>query len=134
MKKRVYIAGKLNDMAVDYNKNRSKMMYTGLMAHKLGFSVFIPCLIEQLALLDGHWEYGDYFDNSQPWLEVCDAILLVKGWKDSPGTLAEIETAKKLNIPIFEDLYTMREYFNSKGEGAKFQVKDKEGKILFEVK
>lgn len=31
----------------------------------------------------------------------CDFIVLVPGWEKSRGALAEIEIAKKLNMPIF---------------------------------
>jgi hypothetical protein len=36
-------------------------------------------------------------------LKRCDAMVLVSGWSDSVGTLAEIELATKMNIPIYYD-------------------------------
>ncbi len=41
---------------------------------------------------------------SMSWLEVSDAVLLVPGWEASPGTLAELWRAKKIDIPFFEKL------------------------------
>ena len=41
---------------------------------------------------------------SKSWLEVCDAVLLTPGWQKSLGTIAEIEHAKKYNIPVFANL------------------------------
>ncbi len=32
-----------------------------------------------------------------------DAVVLVPGWENSPGTLLEIEEAKRKGIPVFED-------------------------------
>lgn len=34
---------------------------------------------------------------------LCDAVVLVQGWENSPGTCAEIETANRYGIPVFED-------------------------------
>jgi len=110
-RKRVYIAGKLNDMAVDYNKHRARMMHTAADAHEAGFSVFVPSMVEQLAMIKGGWEYDDYFGNSQPWLEVSQAVLLVPGYETSTGTIAEIGLAIKSKIPVFESLENMIDYF-----------------------
>lgn len=103
--KRIYIAGKLAADAVDYNNNRKRMLHYALKVKKAGFSVYVPCMVEQLALIDTEdWEYSDYFNNSQPWLEISDAVFLVPGWETSSGTQLEIELAKDLNIPIYDDL------------------------------
>ncbi len=115
---KVYVAGKLNDMAVDYNKNRAKMMKEGLKLHKKGFSVFVPCLIEQIALIDGDWEYNDYFLNSQPWLMSSDAVYLVPGWETSKGTQDEVYTAVANGIPVFESKKKMVKFF--KGQSYEF--------------
>lgn len=34
-------------------------------------------------------------------LRRCDIMVLAPGWEKSKGTLAEIEEARKLNIPVF---------------------------------
>ena len=41
---------------------------------------------------------------SMAWLEVSDAVVLVQGWENSKGTLAEIERAHELGIPVFKSL------------------------------
>lgn len=109
---RIYVAGKLNDAAVDYNNNRSKMMHVALQLHNSGYSVFVPCMIEQLSMLDvKDWNYEDYFQNSWPWLSASDALFLVSGWETSKGTLREIKEAKRLNIPIFENISDLHNHF-----------------------
>ena len=108
---RVYVAGRLDDMAVGYNKNRARMLSCALRLHRKGYSVFVPCMAEQMALLDGKWEYKDYFDNSQPWLLVSDAMYLVPGWEESKGTAAEIVTADKNGVPVFDNLKDLEKYF-----------------------
>ena len=110
--KRVYIAGKLADYAPKYNMNRKRMMQTAIDVINAGFSVFVPSLIEQLALVDEEdWDYNDYFNNSQPWLKVSDAVFLVPGWEDSEGTKKEIKEAKALNIPVFDCIDCLISYF-----------------------
>jgi hypothetical protein len=38
------------------------------------------------------------------WLDVSDAVLLLDGWERSKGTLVEIDRAKELDIPIFNNI------------------------------
>ena len=110
--KKVYIAGKLNDMSVDYIKNLHYMIKEADKVRKKGFSVYVPCLDILMGLVIGNYKYKDYFNNSQPWLESSDAIYVLNNYKTSKGTLKEIETAHQKHIPIFynlEDLIKYRE-------------------------
>jgi len=102
--KRVYIAGKLNDMACEYIKNVHKMVIWGEKVRKAGFAVFVPGIDLLQGTIFGNWEYSDYFDNSQAWLDASDAIFLVPGWETSTGTKREIERAKQQGIPVYSDL------------------------------
>jgi len=102
--KRVYIAGKLNDMACDYIKNIHRMIVWSEKVRKLGFAVYVPGIDLIQGIIFGNWEYEDYFDNSQPWLDVSDAVFLTPDWEASKGTAREIERAKEHNIPVFADL------------------------------
>ena len=40
----------------------------------------------------------------------CDAIVLVEGWQNSTGTLAEIKLASELGLPVFEWLDEFRDW------------------------
>ena len=102
--KRVYVAGKLNDDACGYIKNVHRMIIWAEKIRKLGFAVYVPGLDFLQGVVFGNYEYSDYFDNSQPWLDVSDAMFLVPGWKTSKGTGLEIARAKRKNIPVYTDL------------------------------
>jgi hypothetical protein len=111
MKKlKVYIAGKLNADAVGYIKNCHRMIKTAREIRRLGHSVYVPCIDFLEGLVDGNFEYEDYFDNSQAWLLSSDAVFLTPGWETSEGTKREMELADSNNIPIFEDK-TLLMYF-----------------------
>jgi hypothetical protein len=112
--KRVYIAGKLNDDAVGYIMNCHKMIRTAKKVRNAGYAVYVPCNDFLEGIVDGGFDYGDYFDNSQPWLEASDALFLVPGWDRSEGTRREMERADVLGISIFDDIDKMNEFFNPK--------------------
>jgi len=101
---RVYVAGKLNDMAVEYLYNVHKLMETAEMVRNHGFSVFVPAIDLLMGIKFGYKEYTDYFDNGQPWLMASDAVFLTPGWQTSEGTKKEVELAGELGIPVFDDI------------------------------
>lgn len=109
-KLKVYVAGKLNAMAVDYLYNVHKMMEQAEKLRKEDFSVFVPAIDLLMGIKFGYKDYHDYFDNSQPWLICADAIFLTPGWENSEGTKKELETAKKNNIPYFENIDELKIY------------------------
>lgn len=112
-KVKVYVAGPLNDTAVNYLHNVHRMMNMAEQARIAGFSVFVPALDMLMGLKFGYVNYHDYFDNSQPWLAVADAMLLVEGWQHSEGTKKEMARAISLDIPVFESIYDMNNWFDS---------------------
>jgi hypothetical protein len=48
---------------------------------------------------------------SMEWLKASDVLLVLPGWEHSSGTLAEIETAKELGIPVVYSLEELQEKF-----------------------
>ena len=109
--KKIYIAGKLNAMAVDYLYNVHNMMNTAQAVKSAGYSVYVPAIDLMMGIMFGYTKYEDYFDNSQPWLSVADAIFLVPGWDSSEGTKREITLAEERGVPVFSDLEQMNLYF-----------------------
>ena len=110
-KKKIYVAGKLNDMAVNYLLNVHKMMKQAEELRLAGYSVYVPAIDLVMGIAFGYKDYHDYFDNSQPWLKASDAVFLTPGWETSLGTKKEIESAESYNIPVFDSLDKMNKYF-----------------------
>lgn len=110
MKKLIYIAGALNSDAVGYIKNFHNMLVMAESVRREGFAVFVPALDFMMGVMWGDYEYADYFDNSQPILDRCDAVFVVPGWENSSGTKKEISSAIMQNIPVFFELAHLREW------------------------
>lgn len=110
-KKLIYVAGALSDDTAGYIQNLHRMIKWENKIRKLGFATFCPGYDFLGGLAAGDWEYKDYFENNQPILERCDAVFLVPKWENSKGTKKEIEKANRLNIPIFNNEFMLREYF-----------------------
>jgi hypothetical protein len=68
-----------------------------------GHEPFCPWLDYQFQFMlreEENLTVKDYYRYSMAWLEVSDAMVILDGWKDSKGTLAEIKRAQELNITI----------------------------------
>lgn len=111
--KRVYVAGRLSDPAIDYIRNIHRMMQWADEIRKLGCSVYVPCLDLLMGIFVGHYCYDDYFDNSQPWLDAANAVFLVPGWETSDGTNRERRRAAKQHIPIFTKLEDLKNWLST---------------------
>jgi len=111
IKPKIYLAGPLNAMAVDYIRNLNKMIHWDLKLRRLGYSVFDPCLDLLVGLLDGEFEYQDYTFNNIPWLKVADALFVLPDWELSVGTKKEIEIARSHHIPVFFELNELQKAF-----------------------
>jgi hypothetical protein len=53
-----------------------------------------------------------WLDGTLELLRRCDAVVLVRGWKDSHGARAEMEEAQRLSIPIYEYIADLLRYTN----------------------
>ena len=112
--KKVYVAGKLNDDAVHYIMNMHRMIRIAKKIREAGYAVYVPCNDFLEGLVDGKFDYKEYFDNSQPWLLSADAVFLVPGWESSTGTRREMALADSHGIPIFDSIEKMNEFFATK--------------------
>ena len=62
-----------------------------------GYVVFNP------AVLPDGFEYEDYMDLDLLILSRCDAIFLMRDWRNSPGAKREYEEAKRLGLRILTE-------------------------------
>jgi hypothetical protein len=71
---------------------------------KAGYAPFCPA-VDAAYFIGGMYDETPTADEiksySASWVGACAAILLMPGWEKSGGALAEIEIAKRLNIPVF---------------------------------
>ena len=111
----VYIAGKFRPKGpkefqrIELGTNVRNALAVGFSVARLGCVPVIP-----------HSMYQEFYGFSVPesfWLEAtaslldrCDAVLLVPGWQESDGTLAERKRAKAQGIPVFETVVELREW------------------------
>lgn len=107
--KRVYVAGLYSRTAdggkadvIQVLKNIRDGQAVSLKVLRLGFAVFCPWLDYQFALLDDDpIPVEVYKENSMAWVEVSDYMLVISGVGLGSGVDAEIETARKLGIPVY---------------------------------
>ena len=102
--KRIYVAGRLNDPAVKYIQNVSRMIKVANMIRHRGYSVFVPCLDLLMGIVDGNLTYDDYTANNKAWLEVADAVYVLPDSEQSRGTQEEIALALTLGIPVIRKI------------------------------
>jgi len=103
--KRVYIAGPYSaDNITDCLENMRNGMRMGAKVLLAGFALWAPWhnFHHHLMLRDGEsLSINDYYKFSIEWLKVSDYMLVLPGWENSKGTLAEIEIAQQLGILIY---------------------------------
>lgn len=110
--KRVYVAGAYSaDNVIKVLDNMRLGMRASTEVMLAGFSPFCPWLDYQFQLMLREGErlsVQDYYNYSMAWLEASEAVLVLPGWENSKGTLAEIAWAKELSIPIYYSLEDLK--------------------------
>ena len=98
---RLYVAGPYRSHSVrGIVENIRRAEEVGIRAMELGWFPLIPHC--NSALWDGLFPDSVFLASGIAWLEVCNAVVLVPGWIDSEGTIAEIKRARALNLPAYE--------------------------------
>jgi len=109
-RKRIYVAGPYSaDNVIQILENIRIGQRVSVEVLLAGFAPFCPWLDYQFQLMLRPGEkltVHDYYEYSMAWVDVSHAMLVLPGWEHSTGTLAEIERAKEVNIPIY---YSMEE-------------------------
>ena len=106
--KRVYVAGPYSANNIyDVFENMRKGMRAGVEVFLAGYSPYVPWhdFHHHLMFRDGETlSVDDYYEMSMAWLVVSDAMLVLPDWLNSKGTVAEVDKASRLGIPIFHSL------------------------------
>ena len=110
----IYVAGKLNDLAIDYLLNVRRLMDGAEDVRKLGMGYYCPAIDFIMGITFGYKSYHDYFDNGQVALLHCDAVYVTNGWEKSEGTKAEIKLAEEHNIRVFYDISLLDIFFQKR--------------------
>lgn len=106
MKEKVYIAGPYSKGDVLANVHKAIKVANDLA--KLGFYPFVPHLLHYWhELYPLGYDFCCEIDNE--YLLVCDAVIRIPG--ESPGSDAEEDLARKNDIPVFYNIYEVKEYF-----------------------
>lgn len=101
----VYIAGKFSAPTREgVEENIKAATKMGLAVARLGYMPIIPHANTAHPEFEKVQPYDFWIAGTLRQLEMCDAVMLVPGWKDSNGALGEVTYANELGIPVFEEL------------------------------
>ena len=101
--KRVYVAGKYSaDNVSDVLGNIRRGINAAAELLLDGYAVFCPFLDFQFALSDfgTDLQKEEYQANSMAWVEVSDAIYVMRDSEKSHGVQREVDRARELGIPV----------------------------------
>lgn len=125
MKKlKVYVAGAYSDNNVlGVLRNIGRGQYWTNVMFLYGFAPFCPWFDKEFVISEWRMKYDVdmFYSYSIAWLEVSDVVFVVpdepllKNWRDSTGTLKEIERANELGIPVYYELDKILTYAREKG-------------------
>jgi len=101
---RIYVAGKYSaDNVIEVLHNIREGTKVSAKLIKMGHSPFCPFLDHQFSFYEDI-SVPEYYKYSIDFLKVCEAMLVLKGYETSKGTLKEIEIAEEMGIPIYYSL------------------------------
>ncbi|MFA6281240.1 MAG: DUF4406 domain-containing protein [Candidatus Omnitrophota bacterium] len=103
--KRVYVAGAYSsDNVIGVLNNIRKGTQASVDVFLAGFAPFCPWLDYQFQFYTDQLKVSDYYSYSMAWLDASDAVLVTPDYENSKGTIAEIERAMELHIPVYFSL------------------------------
>ena len=109
--KKVYVAGAYSaNNIIDCLKNIGRGEHYSAEIFMMGFAPFCPWHDADYVIKnwDKDFTVKMFYDYSMAWLDVSDCVFLVPGWENSKGTLAEIERAKELKLPVYTNLEDLK--------------------------
>lgn len=106
MKCKIYVAGPYSRGDVTRNVRRAYEAANQLA--DLGFAPFVPHATHFWDLLFPR-PYEFWLDLDNAFLPCCDAVLRLPGSSD--GADKEVDLAKRLGIPVFNDIHSLASHF-----------------------
>ncbi len=112
---RVFVCGPYSaDNVMDVLGNIGRGIEESYRVFRSGFAPYCPWFDSRFAEM-ADIDKEDFYELSMAWLEVSDAVYMIKGWEKSEGCLKEWKRAKELEIPMFTSLVCLRTYFEKRG-------------------
>ncbi len=113
-RRKIYVAGPMtNSDPIKFLKNLSEGIHMSAKLVQLGFAPFSPFIDFQYFLslrYDEKITVDEIKEASMEWLYYSDIVLVIGDYSYSPGTLAEISEANRLEIPVVFDLESLLNY------------------------
>src|SRR6476659_3574090 len=114
--KLVYVAGPYRASCEwEVVRNIRSAEALALAVWKLGAACICPH--KNTALFGGAAEDSLWLEGDLEMMRRCDAVLCTDDWACSKGACVEVETAKRVGIPVFYKLSELREWLEE-GEGS----------------
>lgn len=116
----VYVAGKFRGKtAWDVAENVRAAERVGYQVALAGAMPLIPHA--NTAHFDGTLTAGFWLNGTMALLLRCDAVMMVAGWPDSAGSIAERDVAKTIGLPVFDagDYQALSDWLAAEVEGPK---------------
>ena len=103
---KIYVAGPLSaDIKEKRDYNIAEARNAGIEILRKGHVPFVPHTISEGWHDDSSLLHlKDFYYLDAKWLSLCDAILMLPGWKESTGSMWEHAFAKVLNLEILYDI------------------------------
>lgn len=112
---KVYVAGAMSgDNILTILNNISDGIHKGAELLELGYAPFVPhtdALFKFVKGKDYNVPMEYYYDYTLEYLKVADAVLVCDNYKQSKGTLKEIEIANRAGIPVFYSIKSLDNFF-----------------------
>lgn len=97
-----------SEWGVYLNIHRAKLVAMDLW--KAGFAVICPQA--NTAFFGGECEDGTWLKGDLEIIRRCDCVVCGPGWQYSAGALGEIELARSIGHPVFEDVQSAIRWLN----------------------
>ena len=117
---KVYVAGAYTaNNVISVLKNIGRGEAEAAKLFMAGYAVFTPWHDKDFIIKNPEFNFNvqRFLDYSMEWLRVSDAVYIVPNllgltkWSESKGTLAEIEEANRLGIPVVFSMDELQKRF-----------------------